>query len=78
MSPETHEDSRSFSPATQIMGYILGAAWFAFLALSDSDRATWLRAVYGFASLVFAAGVGASVIGLRRRKQPAEQGQQRA
>ncbi len=54
------------SPAVQILGYLLGTLWFAFLAFSGDERPTWLRAVYGVTAIVFAAGGGATAIARMR------------
>ncbi|MFD3761233.1 hypothetical protein [Streptomyces sp. NPDC058622] len=48
-----------YSPAVQILGYLLGTTGFAFLALSGDERPGWLRAAYAVVALTFA--VGASV-----------------
>jgi hypothetical protein len=56
------------SSALQIVGYVVGTVWFAFLALSESERPTLLRFGYGVTAAVFLGGaVVTAVVRLRRR-----------
>lgn len=57
--------------AVQVLGYVVGTAWFALLALSGSERPTWLRFVYGMTAAVFLAGAAVTTaIRLRKRSAP--------
>ncbi|WP_331732734.1 hypothetical protein OG592_42285 (plasmid) [Streptomyces avidinii] len=51
-----------YSPTVQVLGYLLGTVWFAFLALPDNERPGWLRTAYAVAALTFAFGAAATAI----------------
>ncbi|MFD9370705.1 hypothetical protein ACFWA6_23810 [Streptomyces sp. NPDC060020] len=51
-----------YPPAVQVLGYLLGTIWFAFLAVSGDERPGWLRAAYAVVALTFAVGAAATAV----------------
>ncbi|MFE9469425.1 hypothetical protein ACFYNW_38640 [Streptomyces virginiae] len=62
--------SRSKYPlAAQVLGYLLGTIWFAFLAVSGDERPGWLRAAYAVVALTFAVGAAATTVNHFRERR---------